>query len=278
MNEDLRRVARRFVDFVHTATRLPMMVCDETGTIVESVDRRRIGTSHAFAKRILAGEADELFVTAEDVAQDPRMKEGCNCVIVLDGQRVGTFGLAGSLEIARPLARIAAAVVVSWAQEERQRSALKGAAAEVFTGVAAVSGKAAEASAESEQVVGVMVAASKDAAAQVERTDLVVRTVQEIAQKSRILSINGSVEAARAGEQGRGFAVVAREMLALAEGARTAANEIQVTLSDAHQSMGRLGGAIDRSAALARGQTAALAEVRQVVEGLQRAVAELAKE
>jgi methyl-accepting chemotaxis protein len=85
------------------------------------------------------------------------------------------------------------------------------------------------------------------------------------------------VEAARAGEHGRGFAVVAREMLELAEGARGAANEIQATLGQAQRSMGALGGAIARTATLAAGQTAALSEVRGVVEGLQRAVADLAR-
>jgi sugar diacid utilization regulator len=274
---ELRRVARRFVDFVHAATGLPMMVCDETGTIVECVDRKRVGTSHAFARRILAGEADELFVTAEDVARDPRMKQGCNCVIRLDGKAVGTFGLAGSLEVARPLARIAAEVVVSWAQEEQRRAALAAAADQVVSGVKAISARAEAAVIESRQVSAVMASASEAAATKVERTDAVISTVQEIAQKSRILSINGSVEAARAGEQGRGFAVVAREMLDLAEGARGAAGEVQTTLSDVRRSMTGLQEAISRSAALAEGQSAALAEVRGVVEGLQKSVVELAR-
>ena len=276
MNEDLRRVTRRFVDFVHASTKLPMIVCDETGTIVECVDRRRIGTPHAFAKRILAGEADELFVTAEDVARDPRMKEGCNCVIVLDDERVGTFGLAGSLEVARPLARIAAAVVVSWAKEERQRAALGRAADQVLAGVKAVAARAEAASAEAGQVTAVMTGASQDASARIEHADAIVRSVQEIAQKSRILSINGSVEAARAGDQGRGFAVVAREMLDLAEGARGAAGQVQGTLTEVQRSIAQVQTAIVRSAALATAQSAALVEVRGVVEGLQRVVLEVA--
>jgi Putative sugar diacid recognition len=197
VDRDLQDLAGRFLDFVHRATKLPMIVCDETGTIVECVDRRRIGTPHAFAKRILAGEADELFVTAEDVARDPRMKEGCNCVILLDGERVGTFGLTGSIEVARPLARIAAAVVVSWAKEERQRAALGRAADQVLAGMKAVAARAEAASAEAGQVTAVMTGASRDASARIEQADAIVRSVQEIAQKSRILSINGSVEAAR---------------------------------------------------------------------------------
>jgi methyl-accepting chemotaxis protein len=110
----------------------------------------------------------------------------------------------------------------------------------------------------------------------VQRTDAIVKSVHEIAQKSRILSINGSVEAARAGEQGRGFAVVAREMLDLAESARGAAGEIQSTLAEVQRAIARLQGAIDRSAGLTRDQAAALGEVGGVVESLQQAVMKLA--
>lgn len=277
MHPDLQALARRFLDFVYRETRLPMIVCDERGLIVQAVDRKRVGTPHAFAQRILGGEADELFVTAEDAARDPRMKEGCNCAITVDGERVGTFGLAGPIELARPLTRIASAVIASWIKEHRQQAALRRAADTVLAGVRDVSGRAEGAAVQSAEVVELMGVASREAAHKAERTDAVVKSVQEIAQKSRILSINGSVEAARAGETGRGFAVVAREMLALAEDARGAANEIQSTLQQVRRAIGQLQDAIGRSATLTEEQTAALVEVRAVAEGLQRAVSEAAR-
>jgi methyl-accepting chemotaxis protein-like sensor/putative sugar diacid recognition protein len=277
VHHDLQLLARRFLDFVYQETKLPMIVCDERGTIVQAVDRKRVGTQHAFARRILAGEADELFVTKDDVAADPRMKEGCNTVIRIDGEAVGTFGLAGPLEVAQPLTRVAAAVLASWVSEQRQRVALEGAADQVLAGVRSVSQRADGAAATSSAVVDLMSRASRQATERVEQTDAIVRTVQEIAQKSRILSINGSVEAARAGEHGRGFAVVAREMLDLAEHARTAANQAQATLADVHKAITQVEHAIGRSASLARDQSAALGEVREVVQSLQQAIAKLAK-
>ena len=84
------------------------------------------------------------------------------------------------------------------------------------------------------------------------------------------------MEAARAGEQGRGFAVVAREMLDLAEDARKAANEIQVTLGDVQKAIAQVDAAIGKSAALAKSQASALGEVREVVQGLQQAIVALA--
>jgi uncharacterized protein YukE len=276
VHHDLQLLARRFLEFVYRETKLPMIVCDETGTIVQAVDKKRIGTKHAFARRILDGEADELFVTADDVARDPRMKEGCNTVIRIDGERAGTFGLAGPVEVARPLTRIASAVLVSWVHEARQQAALRQAAEQVLSGVQTVSARADGASAAATAVTELMTSASREAVAKVEKTDLILRTVQEIAQKSRILSINGSVEAARAGEGGRGFAVVAREMLDLAENARGAANQIQATLGEVNRSIAQVQTAIGKSAGLTRTQTEALGEVRAVVEALRETVVRIA--
>lgn len=54
----------------------------------------------------------------------------------------------------------------------------------------------------------------------------IVRTIDDISERTNLLALNAAIEAARAGEQGRGFAVVASEVRKLAELSSKATKEI----------------------------------------------------
>jgi PAS domain S-box-containing protein len=57
------------------------------------------------------------------------------------------------------------------------------------------------------------------------------RTINSIADQTKILALNATIEAARAGEVGKGFAVVASEVKELSKTTKEANNEIQNILS-----------------------------------------------
>jgi len=59
----------------------------------------------------------------------------------------------------------------------------------------------------------------------------IAETINDIAEKTNLLSLNASIEAARAGEHGRGFAVVADEIGKLAERSIEQSKSIQTILS-----------------------------------------------
>ncbi|MEZ6070725.1 MAG: methyl-accepting chemotaxis protein [Pirellulales bacterium] len=77
--------------------------------------------------------------------------------------------------------------------------------------------------------------------------DGLVRTVNEIADQTHLLSLNATIEAARAGEAGRGFAVVANEVKELAVTTKMANQEIRATLDRISEAVSTLSQSVDQS-------------------------------
>lgn len=66
----------------------------------------------------------------------------------------------------------------------------------------------------------------------VEKIKLVTNVMDEIAQKTDLLSLNASIEASRAGECGRGFVLVADEIRNMAENSKRSSHEIRYIVED----------------------------------------------
>ena len=66
----------------------------------------------------------------------------------------------------------------------------------------------------------------------VEKIKMVMGVMEELSQKTDLLSLNASIEATRAGEMGKGFALVANEIRNMAENSKQSSQEIRRIVDD----------------------------------------------
>ncbi|KUO78967.1 MAG: hypothetical protein APF81_22220 [Desulfosporosinus sp. BRH_c37] len=69
---------------------------------------------------------------------------------------------------------------------------------------------------------------------------IMVDSIEAIAHKTNLISLNASIEAARAGDEGRGFSVVAEEIRKLADQSSQSVNNIHIVIDRVQESFSRL--------------------------------------
>lgn len=273
-------LAAELVEFVSSKAGYNMIICNGNGTIIADSARSRIGIVHRGAQEILSGRVREIAVTAEAAAQDSRIKEGFNCAIEVDGDRIGTFGIAGPIEIVKPLAQVAAAVVATRIKEVANQAMVVGVANDVAVNVQRAAAAIEEISASSEELAATtdsVVKISHEAARKVHETNQILDMSRAIATQTKLLGLNASIEAARAGVHGRGFSVVAGEMQKLAQNSAEATEKINRILSEIQGALHRVTEAINQSASIATEQSQAMQDISGMVNSVQSSTTDLMK-
>jgi len=125
LSEKFWEMAEHFMEVVWAETGFPVLVYDDTGTIVRATDKTRIGDLHPGAQKILQGQVDEYAVTSEEAARNPLVREGYSCPIVIDGQRVAAFGITGKLAQTKPLAKVAFRLIDAWIADQKHQDQLE---------------------------------------------------------------------------------------------------------------------------------------------------------
>lgn len=272
-------LARELVNFISGKTGYNMIVCGENGNILaDTVGGTRIGTVHTGAQKIVQGLADEYAATAEEAASNPNVKEGYSCLIQVDGNRIGAFGITGPVEVVKPLTQVAATVVGARMKEEQQRLAVHNMVGLVSSNVDQAAAAVEEISASSQELAANtdgVVAVSQESAQKVKDTGKILDMSRSIATQTKLLSLNASIEAARAGTHGRGFAVVAQEMQKLAQNSADATENIDTILKEIQTAIEKVIEGVNQSAAISGEQARAMQDIIRMIESVQSSTTEL---
>jgi len=115
----------RFMEMIESETNSPVLIYNTQGTIIRATEKSRVGNLHAGAEKIMRHQAYEHAVTAAEADQNPLVREGYSCPIVVDGKILAGFGITGRLELAKPLARTAVRMIDAWIEKVQYQEQLE---------------------------------------------------------------------------------------------------------------------------------------------------------
>lgn len=272
-------LAHRIVDLIYSESGFHGIVCDPSGKIIADSAKKRIGILHNGALRIMTTPIHEIAITKEEERNSQaQLREGFNIAIRVEGQKVGTFGIAGPLEIVTPVAKVAAGMIASTMRDEELKETLREQVQRLSHALEQAAGAIQEMAASSEEVANVsqtVASIAQNAQQQVKATGNALDFIRRVSKQTNLLGLNAAIEAARAGEQGKGFSVVAGEVRKLADESNRSANEINELLTQFQGTMEQITQGVFQNNIITQEQARATQEITRMVEEVQQVGNEL---
>jgi len=274
-----KEIAERIVSFIYDNSSFHGIVSDPTGTIIADSAGRRVGVFHKGHHRIMTSNIQEIAVTKEDeVSSGGDQKEGFNIGITAQGEKIGCFGLAGSIEIVKPIAKVAAGMVVTMVRDEELKGILRSQVQKLNESIEIAASAVQEVAASSQEVAAIsqtVADAVVDGQAQVKQTTNIIEFIRRVAVQTNLLGLNAAIEAARAGEHGRGFSVVADEVRKLAVDSNRSTDEINAILTQFEAIIAKISEGVSENNSIIHEQAKATQDITGIVQTVQQVGFEL---
>ncbi|MBM7855083.1 uncharacterized protein with PhoU and TrkA domain [Desulfohalotomaculum tongense] len=260
----LERIGPDVVQIISEETGEDVHIMGRGGVIIVTTQPERRGTVHEGAKKLLAGEIDEAFITEEDCKHLSGVRPGYTAPIVFNGQRIAGLGISGDPNKNKPIARIGIRIVESKIVQELTADNVSQAAQEVYSRVEEATASIQELSASAQHIASSsseMAEMAGQAKAKMEQVNSILEAIEEIAVRSNLLGLNAAIEAARAGDHGRGFGVVATEIRKMANSSAKSVEETTRVIMEIKDFFNKISESIGRNSNYVQKQTNALEEM-----------------
>lgn len=268
------QLADKIVAFILQQTNYHTIVCDATGTIIADSAGKRVGVVHEGSKTIMTTAVDSYIVTAEEAAaSDGKIKPGVNLAIKENGEKIGSFGIAGKREIVEPIVKIASGMVIAELKDQEKAQAIKQQVQEMYASLEQAAAAIQQLSASSQQLAATSQETAEvatTAAEELGNTTEILNLIKRVAKQTNLLGLNAAIEAARAGEHGRGFSVVAEEVRKLADESTQSVDTINNLLKKFYASIQRVQGGVEQSHLVIQDQAKSTQDITRMVEGLRQ--------